>query len=169
MLEIGSGTGANFRFVSRGSQLLALEPNEAMHQRLFTNAQRSGVELQLLKASAEAIPLPDDSVDTVIATLVHCTVQNPQRVLAEVRRVLRPGGTFRFVEHVAAHTASPRRWLQHIVAKPWAWLFEGCSTHRNTAQVLEAAGFNKLIFESRCLRLSVFIPVNSAIWGIATE
>ena len=104
--------------------------------------------MELLHASAETIPLPDNSVDTVIASLVLCTVKDPRRVLTEVRRVLRPGGTFRFVEHVVARPASPRLWLQLIVAKPWAWLFEGCDTHRNTVEILKHTRFSKLIYET---------------------
>ena len=83
-------------------------------------------------APGEAIPLDDGSVDAVICSLVLCTVATPPAVLAEIKRVLRPGGTFRFVEHVAARPISPRRWLQRILQRPWAW------RHRN--QVAAAIG-----------------------------
>ena len=169
VLELGAGSGANFKYLPAGSHLLALEPNEAMHPFLLNNARNSGIDLQLIPASAEAIPLPDNSVDVVIASLVLCTVSDLQAVLAEVRRILRPGGTFRFVEHIAAHPASPRRWIQQLIARPWAWLFEGCDTHRDTPKFLSDAGFNHLFIQKRRFRLSIFFPVNSGLWGIATN
>jgi len=169
IVELGAGTGANFQFVPAGSRLIAVEPSIAMHGRLQLNAAKHQIDLELLAAPAENIPLPDDSVDEVIASLVLCTVSDPEKVLMEIRRILRPGGTFRFVEHVAAHPASPRRWLQSILARPWAWLFEGCDTRRNTARTIFSAGFADLTLQFRRFRHSLFLPVNSAIWGVATN
>jgi len=167
ILEIGAGTGANFDYLPAGSQLFALEPNEAMHQRLHRRASEQGVALELLAAPGESIPLDDGSVDTVICSLVLCTVNDPAAVLAEIRRVLRPGGTFRFVEHIAAGPVSPRRWLQRVINRPWAWIFEGCQLCRHTDRAIEAAGFTSLDLHRRRLRLSIFVPVNRAIHGIA--
>ena len=169
IVELGAGTGANFQFIPVGSRLIAIEPSIAMHARLQRNAVQQQIDLELLAVPAESIPLPDDSVDEVIASLVLCTVSDPEKVLTEIRRILRPGGTFRFVEHVAAHPASPRRWLQSILARPWAWLFEGCDTRRNTARTIFSAGFADLTLQFRRFRHSLFLPVNSAIWGIATN
>lgn len=169
ILEIGAGTGANFAWLPEDSEILALEPSLAMHEALMKNAKASGRPVTLLPASAERLPLDDDSVDTVVASLVLCTVGDPDAVLAEIRRVLKPGGTFRFVEHVAAHPASPRRWVQAAIARPWAWLFEGCDTRRDTPRYLERAGFTSLEVRRSRFRQSFFFPVNSAIWGIATK
>lgn len=169
IVELGAGTGANFEHVPAGSRLLAVEPNQAMHDRLRRNAAAKRIDLTLLPASAEDIPLPDESVDDVIASLLLCTVGNPQQVLAEVQRILRPGGTFRFVEHVAADHASPRHRVQRLIARPWAWLFEGCHTHRDTASELEQAGFTQLQVQHQRFRRSLFYPVNTAIWGIASK
>ena len=102
VLEIGTGTGANLSHLAPGTRLYAVEPSLRMHERLRRRAERAGVELELLPTGAEQIPLSDGSVDEVICSLVLCTVEDPSAVLAEVRRVLRPGGRFRFVEHVAA-------------------------------------------------------------------
>lgn len=168
ILEIGAGTGANFSFLPPGSTLVALEPNAAMHDRLQRRADERGIVLDLIAAPAESIPLDDNSVDTVICSLVLCTVTDPGAVLREVRRVLRPGGTLRFVEHVAAAPMSPRRWLQETIARPWAWLFEGCQLCRHTARAIDDAGFASIEVYSRRFRLSVFVPVNSVINGIAT-
>jgi ubiquinone/menaquinone biosynthesis C-methylase UbiE len=169
ILEIGAGTGANFSHLPPRSTILALEPNPAMHPALERRAIEHDMDLRLITEPAEAMPLEDDSVDTVICTLVLCTVDDPEAVLREVQRVLRPGGTFRFVEHVAAHPASPRRWLQRALARPWAWLFEGCQLCRHTEAAIEAAGFANVQFQRGTFRHSVFVPVNRAISGVATK
>lgn len=169
ILEIGAGTGANFSYLPPGSTIVALEPNAAMHQRLQRQATSQGITIELLNAPAEAIPLADNSVDTVVCTLVLCTVDDPDIVLREVKRVLRPGGTMRFVEHVAAHPTSPRRWLQRVLTRPWAWVFEGCQLCRHTADTIDAAGFSSVEILRRRFRVSVFVPVNSAIHGIVTK
>lgn len=169
ILEVGAGTGANFSFLPPRSTILALEPNPAMHQALQRRAGEYGMHLELLTNPAERLPLDDDSVDTVISTLVLCTVVDPDAVLEEVKRVLRPGGTFRFVEHVAAHPASPRRWLQRALVRPWAWLFEGCRLDRYTADAIDAAGFADVELHRGRFRHSVFVPVNRVIAGIATK
>jgi ubiquinone/menaquinone biosynthesis C-methylase UbiE len=168
IVELGAGTGANIRHLPVGSTLVAVEPNSAMHERLRRRTGAAGIELTVLAVSAEDIPLPDDSVDEVICSLLLCTADRPDAVLAEVRRILRPGGRFRFVEHVAAPSGSPRRRLQTMLAAPWRWLFEGCELHRHTVERIEAAGFADVVAERRRFRRSVFVPVNTAAWGIAT-
>jgi SAM-dependent methyltransferase len=100
---------------------------------------------------------------------VLCTVDDPARTVAEVLRVLRPGGRFRFVEHVAARPASPRRWVQWTLARPWAWIYEGCQLSRDTGRLIETAGFSRTDVERHRFRRSLFFPVNSAISGIATK
>ncbi|HEX6338919.1 MAG TPA: class I SAM-dependent methyltransferase [Jiangellaceae bacterium] len=169
VLEIGPGTGANFGYLPRGAQLYAVEPNLRMYAKLRERAAAAGVPLTLLGTGAEAIPLPDESVDEVICTLVLCTVPDPERVLAEVRRVLRPGGKFRFAEHVAAEPGSFRYRVQRALRRPWGYIFEGCNPTRNTPETVASAGFRTLLVERRKLRHSVFYPVNTAAWGIAVK
>ncbi|HEU4541013.1 MAG TPA: class I SAM-dependent methyltransferase [Jiangellaceae bacterium] len=169
VVEIGAGTGANFDYLPRGTHLYAVEPNLRMHARLRERAAAAAVSLTLLGTGAEAIPLPDESVDEVICSLVLCTVPDPDQVLAEVRRVLRPGGTFRFAEHVAADPSSVRHRIQRALRRPWGYLFEGCNPARNTPDTVASAGFRELRIERRKLRHSVFWPVNTAVWGIAVK
>ena len=108
ILEIGAGTGANLHHLPTGTHLYAVEPSLRMHERLRHRCAAAGVDVQILATGAEAIPLPNASVDEVICSLVLCTARDPAQVLAEVRRVLRPGGRFRFVEHVASpHRGNP--------------------------------------------------------------
>ncbi len=166
VVELGSGVGANVRYLDPGSTLVAVEPNVAMHRRLRAAAERRGVRLELHERLAERTGLPDQSVDCVLSSLVLCTVGDPAVVLAEVRRILRPGGTFRFVEHVAAPAATPTRALQRALRRPWAWTFEGCSCERDLAGSVRAAGFARVDVEPYRLH-SPFVPFNTQIAGVA--
>ena len=104
-------------------------------------ARSHGVDLEIRSVVGERIDLPDASADAVISSLVLCSVRDPDAVLAEIRRVLRPGGRFSFAEHVAARPRTPTRWTQRILRRPWAWVFEGCSCERDLATVIRSAGF----------------------------
>ena len=167
VVEIGAGTGANLGHLAPGTHLIAVEPSRAMHGRLRQRCEAAGVPLTLIAGGAEDIPLPDGSVDEVIASLVLCTVQDQERALAEIRRILRPGGRFRFVEHVAAPRRGPRRAVQRAIHRPWGYVFEGCDPARHTIDAVERAGFTEVRAERRKLSRSLFWPVNTAAWGIA--
>jgi SAM-dependent methyltransferase len=169
IVEIGAGTGANLDYLPSGAKLIALEPSLAMHERLRQRCDAAGVDLTILASGAEQIPLPDESVDEVLCSLVLCTVADPGRALAEVRRVLRPGGQFRFVEHVAAPRPGIRRGIQRAIRRPWGWLFEGCHPDRHTPDLVAKAGFARVQMGRRKLRNSVFFPVNTAAWGVAVK
>jgi ubiquinone/menaquinone biosynthesis C-methylase UbiE len=169
VLEIGAGTGANLHLLPPGVELIAVEPNLQMHDRLRERCAAAGVDVTVLPTGAESIPLPDGSVDEIICSLVLCTVDDPDLAIAEVRRVLRPGGRFRFVEHVAAPRPGPRQAMQRLIRRPWGWLFEGCDPGRHTAASLERAGFGSVHIERRRFRQSLFWPVNTAVWGIAVR
>ncbi|GAA1840792.1 class I SAM-dependent methyltransferase [Pseudonocardia ailaonensis] len=166
VVELGAGVGANLRYLSPGSTLVAVEPNVPMHRRLQAAAHRHGIDLDLRERVAEHTGLPDRSVDCVISSLVLCTVADPAAVLAEVRRILRPGGTYRFVEHVAAKDGTPTRWVQRVLRRPWAWTFEGCSCERDLAVALRAAGFDHVGIDPFRLH-TPFVPFNTQIAGIA--
>ncbi len=168
IVELGAGVGANFDFIAPGSRLVAIEPNLAMHPRLRDRAAARDVDIEVITASAERIPLPDNSVDDVICSLVLCTVDDQKAVLDEVQRILRPGGRFRFVEHVAAPRPSARAWLQLGLRRSWKWLYEGCDLCRDTASAIEHAGFDGVALNRSRLRHSLFVPVNSTIHGVAT-
>lgn len=169
IVELGAGVGANFDHLPTGATVIAVEPNLAMHDALRSRATRRGVELELIGARAERLPLPDASVDEVICSLVLCTVDDPAATVAEVSRILRPGGRFRFVEHVRASRWSPRRLVQHGIRRPWRWVFEGCDLCRDTGSLVEAAGFSSVQLRRGRLRRSVFVPVNAVVSGVATR
>ena len=138
-----------------------------MHGPLIEAAQRHDVQLELRARMAEQTDLPDSSVDSVISSLVLCSVQDPAAVLAEVRRILRPGGTFRFLEHVVAAPGTPTRLAQRMLRLPWAWTFEGCSCERDVEQIVRAAGFATVTVERYRVH-TPFLPFNTHIAGIAS-
>lgn len=168
LVELGAGAGANFRYFRPGTKVHAVEPNRHMHARLAARARRHGIRLELHPHGAEALALPDASADAVVASLVLCTVADPRGAVREVLRVLKPGGRFVCVEHVAAPRASPIGLIQRAVHRPWRWLFEGCHTHRDTAAVLESAGFSSVSIEPFTWR-SAFVPVRPQIAAVCVK
>jgi SAM-dependent methyltransferase len=162
IVEIGPGAGANLRYYPRGTRLIAIEPNIHMHRRLRDKARVHGVELDLRPTRGEAIDLPTATVDFVCTTLTLCTVQNPASVVAEARRLLRPGGRFVCVEHVAAPAQSHTAALQSAIRRPWRWVFEGCDLCRDTEGTIRAAGFRETTVE-RFKVPTVFLPVRNQI------
>ncbi|MGN7797844.1 class I SAM-dependent methyltransferase [Leifsonia sp. 22587] len=166
VVEIGSGVGANLPYLPAGATLIALEPNRAMHDRLRAAAAGHGIRLDLRERMAERTGLPDGGADTVISSLVLCSVADPDAALAEVRRILRPGGTFRFVEHVVAPQGTPTRAAQRAFRRPWGWTFEGCSCERDLEGAVRRAGFADVQVEHYRLH-TPFLPFNTQIAGIA--
>jgi SAM-dependent methyltransferase len=166
VVELGAGVGANVRYLPAGARLIAIEPNPYMHTRLRRAARRRGLDLEIRSVVGERIDLPDASAEAVISSLVLCTVRDPVAVVAEIRRILLPGGRFSFAEHVAAKQRTPTRWSQRILRRPWAWVFEGCSCERDLASVIESAGFTSVDIDPYRIR-SPFLPFNTHIAGTA--
>ncbi len=168
VLELGAGDGANFRYLAPGTRVIAIEPNVHMHRWLRARAARHGIDVDVRAATAEALPLADRTVDAVISSLVLCTVPDPARVLAEVRRVLRPGGRYWCIEHVAASEGSALAGLQRALRRPWRWMFEGCETSRDTARLLREAGFASVEVTPFTLP-TVFAPIRPQIAAVAVR
>jgi SAM-dependent methyltransferase len=166
IVELGSGVGANLRYLEPGTKLIAVEPNPHMHRSLHAAAAKRGVQLEVRDVAGEAIDLADDSVDAVISSLVLCTVSDPERVVSEVRRILRPGGRYGFVEHVAASAGTLTRRAQGAVRRPWGWVFEGCSCERDLAAVIGAAGFASTEIDRYRIHTPL-VPFNTQIAGFA--
>jgi ubiquinone/menaquinone biosynthesis C-methylase UbiE len=139
VLEIGIGSGFNLSFYTdRVTELLGLEP----HPKLLKMASRKPTVLRpmLIQGSAEAIPLEDGSVDTVVTTWVLCSIPNVVAALGEARRVVKPGGQFLFVEHGLAINDSVKRW-QHRMTPAWQRLAGGCHLDRPISELIGQAGF----------------------------
>jgi ubiquinone/menaquinone biosynthesis C-methylase UbiE len=158
VVEIGPGAGPNLRYCTGARRWIGIEPNPYLHAVLRGQIQRLGIEGEVLQGEAEAVPLPDRSADAVIATLVLCSVADPSAVLREVRRVLRPGGTFYFFEHVAAPAGSVLRGIQRMVRPAWKLLTDNCHPDRETEELLRSARFGKVEVERFILSLAVVAP-----------
>jgi SAM-dependent methyltransferase len=162
VVDLGAGSGANFRYFPPGTRVVAVEPSAHMHARLRRKARQHGLALEIHEAGGETLALPDASVGLVCASLVLCTVPDPRRVVAEGRRGLRPGGRFVTIEHVPAPRGSGIAALQRAIRRPWRWLFEGCELCNRTPDVLRAAGFRAVRIEPFRLG-TVFLPLRYQI------
>ena len=144
VLEIGSGSGTNFAMYDRTqvTDLFALEPSVGMMARAHRTAAELGMEdeITFLQSGAEAIALEDDSVDTAVLTFVLCTIPDWQTSLAEIRRVLKPGGQVLFSEHGLAPDEKVAKW-QRRVEPVWKPLAGGCHLTRNIPELLREGGF----------------------------
>lgn len=141
VLEIGAGSGENFGALHPEVAWTGLEPDTARRAELTTRAREWGHVAQPLDARCEAIPLPDGSLDAVFGSYVLCSVDDPAAALAEVQRVLAPGGRVVFIDHVAAPPGTMKRAVQRIATPISARFCHGCHWDRDTAQLLAAAGF----------------------------
>jgi len=139
VLEIGAGSGLNLPFYSEGvTEILGLDP----HPRLLALARgrECRVRWTAVEGSAEALPLDDVSVDTVVSTWTLCSIPGAVHALREARRVLRPGGRLVFVEHGLAPDENVRRW-QHRLNPAWRRLAGGCHLNRPIPELVQQAGF----------------------------
>ncbi len=141
VVEIGAGTGLNVGLYPDGiAELVLTEPDAAMRGRLARRLQRLERVAHIVDAPAERLPFDDASVDTVVSTLVLCTVADPERTLREIARVLRPDGQLLFVEHVRARSPLLARWQDRLV-EPWRRFAGGCCCNRPTVDLMRSGGF----------------------------
>jgi ubiquinone/menaquinone biosynthesis C-methylase UbiE len=136
VLEIGAGTGANLAAYPRVDRLVLTEPAATMRGILARRVAREGSDATVLDAGAEALPVPAASVDTVVSTMVLCTVPDIDLALTEVVRVLKPGGRLLFIEHVHSAAGSPLRRWQDRLAEPWSAFAMGCRCDRDIVGAL---------------------------------
>lgn len=168
IVEIGAGYGANFRYLKPGTKVIAIEPNKAFNKLLKKRANSFGIKIDIYNQGAESIPfLDNESVEMVFGSLVLCTVQNPAQSLSEIKRILKTGGRFAFIEHVEAEHHSLICKVQNFVKVPWKWFFDGCHVTRNTGFII------KNMFDKTSLKpfksKSIFVPVIPHIYGVAVK
>ena len=170
VMEIGPGTGANLAYLPEGCRWIGVEPNHYMHEQLREKVDALGVEAEFRIATAEGIESDDACVDAVLCTLVLCSVTDPSQVLSEVRRVLKPGGRFYFIEHVAAPRKTWLRFSQRVMRPVWRFCADGCRPDRETGVAISQAGFESIdIDEFRVDRKIMPRLVTPHISGIATR
>jgi SAM-dependent methyltransferase len=166
VVEIGPGTGANFPFFPPGIRWIGIEPNPYMHAHLASAAARADLSIEIRRGVAERIAVDDDSADAVVSTLVLCSVTDIAAVLDEIWRVLKPGGRFCFIEHVADLPGSSGRFLQRMLRPIIRNLADGCHLDRETWRAIEEHDFWGVAYQ----RFRLPIPIISPhIAGVATK
>ncbi|SDJ13033.1 class I SAM-dependent methyltransferase [Alteribacillus bidgolensis] len=140
ILEVGSGTGANFSYYKNAEKVVAIEPDSSMRNQSFPKVKNAHVPVELVDASGEHLPFDDNTFDTAIGTLVLCTIPNPNRALQEIRRVCKPGAPILFLEHVRVDRPLLGR-LQDWLTPFWKRLCDGCHLNRRTLDLIKQNGF----------------------------
>lgn len=136
VLELGAGTGLNIEhYTDKVTELVLCEPEAPMAKQLRKRAQRAHVPATVVEAPGEQLPFGDSEFDTVVSTLVLCTVTDPARSVAEAARVLKPGGRLLFVEHVRSENPKLAKW-QDRLERPWGFIGHGCHPNRDTLATL---------------------------------
>ncbi|MFE0702326.1 class I SAM-dependent methyltransferase [Streptomyces sp. NPDC058872] len=149
VVEIGAGNGLNFaHYPAAVTEVVAVEPEPRLRRLAEEAGRRAPVPVTVLPGTAEALPAPDASFDAAVASLVLCTVRDVPGTLAELRRVLRPGGELRFFEHGRAGTPGLARVQRALDRTVWPLLFGGCHTSRTPLGAIEEAGFDLLVHRS---------------------
>jgi SAM-dependent methyltransferase len=172
ILEIGPGTGANLNYLPTNINWIGVEPNPYMIPYLKQNISKlgqTGSRFEIHPGYPDGYHLPADEgiIDAVISTHVLCSVPHPEDSLKEILRVLRPGGRFIFIEHVAAPMGSRRRWFQDKIQPVWTVLGDGCHPNRETWNVIQQTGFVQVDIEH--FRLEGGGPVQPHISGTAVK
>ena len=170
ILEVGSGTGLNLPFYpSAVTRLVMSEPDPHMRQKLLQKvANQPAGRVEVSDAGLDRLPMAEGSFDAVVSTLVLCSVPDLDGAIAEVRRVLRPGGRFVFLEHVAADDRPNRLKWQRRVEPFWKWFAGGCHLTRRTEAAIAAAGFEFGRLDHESMR-KAWPLVRPTILGVAIK
>ncbi|MFJ8822416.1 class I SAM-dependent methyltransferase [Streptomyces sp. NPDC102467] len=169
VIEVGAGNGLNFAYYpGTVSEVVAIEPERALRQLAVDAAVRAEVPVDVVPGAAEALPVKSEGYDAVVLSIVLCSVRDVARTLAEVRRVVRPGGEVRFFEHVRAPRRGMRNVQRALDRTVWPRLFGGCHVGRDTLGALRDAGFElvahrALLMPERGLRM----PTSYCVLGVA--
>ncbi|WP_370374345.1 class I SAM-dependent methyltransferase [Catenulispora sp. GP43] len=171
VVEVGAGNGLNFtRYPGTVRHVAAVEPEPDLRALAEQAARSASVPVEVVEGRAEALPFPDESFDAAVACLVLCSVTDQSVALAEISRVLRPGGTLRFFEHVRSDFAGMRGVQRALDATIWPLAAGGCHTARDTGTAIAAAGF--AVTELDCFefpRTRIPLPIQTHILGAATR
>jgi ubiquinone/menaquinone biosynthesis C-methylase UbiE len=142
VVEVGAGVGSNFaHYPARVTEVIAVEPEPYLRAKAEKAAAEAPVPIRVVDGLADALPLEDEGVDAGVASLVLCSVPDQSVALAELRRVIKPGGELRFYEHVISNRESRRRFQRFMDATVWPRMAGGCHMTRDTRAAMEQAGF----------------------------
>ncbi len=166
VIEIGAGTGRSLPHYERARRVVAIEPDASMAKRIEQRLAQVRVLVEVVPASAESLPFPDESFDAAVAAFVLCTIPDPVRALAEIHRVLRPDGRLAILEHVRG-TGRVGSWQDRLTPLHRR-VFGGCHLNRDTRAAIARAGFDVAAVE----RVDLFEPIplyRPGIMGVATR
>jgi ubiquinone/menaquinone biosynthesis C-methylase UbiE len=159
VLELGPGAGVNLTYYRPDINWIGIEPNPYNHPNIKKAAEASGLsDVEFRGLDGNRLEADDESIDAVVSTLVLCTVPDQEATLREILRVLKRGGRFAFIEHVAASRGTYLRSAQTLVRPIWKFLLDGCCPDHETARTIERAGFSKVNIESFRAPLPIVSP-----------
>ena len=165
ILEIGAGTGANLGYYPADADLTLSDPNPFMLERLERKASDQGISVRTDHHAGEELPYADGSFDTVVSTLVMCSVSDPARSIVEIARILKPGGDFRFMEHVRGEGFIRER-FQDLMTPLWRAFGDGCHPNRSTVSTIRQSGME--IAETRSFTFGPY-PFRPHVAGVARK
>ena len=168
ILEIGIGSGINIPFYNKANveKIYGLDPSEELNHIAQKKAINNNLEIDFLLNGAEEIPLPSNSMDTILITYTLCTIQDLESSLKEIKRVMKDDGVMLFCEHGIAPDANVMRW-QNRVNPLWGKLFGGCNINRNIPEIIQSSGFTLNSLDQMYLPSTPKI-VGYNYWGKAT-
>jgi ubiquinone/menaquinone biosynthesis C-methylase UbiE len=166
VIEIGSGTGASLPYYERATRVVAVEPDASMAKRLPAKVEEAKVPVEVISARAQALPFPDENFDAAVAAFVLCSVEDQGNVLAEARRVLRPGGKLILLEHVRG-IGGIARW-QNRLTPLHRRMAGNCHLNRDTKDAVARAGFDVVGVEPTLLP-GTHALVRTGIQGVAIK
>lgn len=168
VLEIGIGSGLNLSFYDKTKvdKVLGLDPSPELQVMARRRADEAGIDVDWMALSGERIPLPDQSVDSIVITYTMCTIPDVHSALLEMGRVLKPGAQLYFSEHGVAPDESVRRW-QNRLNPLWGRIAGGCHINRDVPKMLDTAGFRLDQIDS--MYLPGPRPLTFNYWGIASK
>ncbi|CAL1536603.1 unnamed protein product [Lymnaea stagnalis] len=173
VLEIGVGSGMNFKYYPRGTEVTCVDPNPFHEQYVIKNLRKAQKNLKLvsfIKGFAENMPqVESNAYDVVLCTLTLCSVRQPAAVLQEVKRVLKPGGAFFYLEHVAAQKGSFIRRVQDKLQYIWPKFSGGCNINRETWTFLDKSGFTYVDYSHYSVNTWLAFFARPCLYGSATK
>jgi ubiquinone/menaquinone biosynthesis C-methylase UbiE len=168
VVEVGAGSGANFQhYPTSVSEVIAVEPEPYLRERAERAASEAPVSVSVAHGGADRLPGEAESFDAGVVALVLCTVPDQRSALAELYRVIRPGGELRFYEHVISESVWETRFQRIADATFWPRLAGGCHLARDTTTAIERAGFQIETFERFRYSPAPFLPSDPHVLGVA--
>lgn len=168
VVEVGPGAGTNFKYLASGIQWVGIEPNREVNNLLIQEAKKYGLSnIKVVNSNAEKMEVPNNSCDVVLATRVLCSAGNPGEVVKEIYRILKPGGKYIFLEHVAAPQGTIHRFIQNIFNPLNRIMVGNCHINRENGKIIERTGFSNLSLS--CERAMSSIGPLPYIWGVAIK